>query len=85
VKPAKLLDRVRAGQLANVDFADLVRLVEALGFGLARVSGSHRIYSHPEVAEMLGLQPFRGDAKPYQTRQLVTLVEVYNLSLRGRE
>jgi len=34
---------------------------------------------------MLCLQPFRGDAKPYQIRQLVTLVEVYNLSLRGRE
>ena len=65
--------------------AVLLRLVEALGFELARVSGSHRIYIHPEVAEVLCLQPFRGDAKPYQIRQLVVLVEVYNLSLRGRE
>lgn len=85
MKPARLLDRLLAGHLANVPFTDLVQLVETLGFQLARVSGSHRVYGHPGVAELLSLQPHRGDAKPYQIRQLLALIEVYNLNLGGFE
>lgn len=49
MRPAKLLRRITAGDHANVRFADLTRLVEACGFELARVSGSHRIFAHPKV------------------------------------
>jgi hypothetical protein len=62
VKPARLLERLLAGHLANVAFVDLLRLVEPLGFELLRVSGSHRVFSHPDVLEPLCLQPYRGDA-----------------------
>lgn len=82
MKPAKLLERVLAGHLANVDFVDLVRLVETLGFELLRTVGSHRVYGHSEVPELLSLQPHHGEAKPYQIRQLLVLVRVYNLKLR---
>jgi predicted RNA binding protein YcfA (HicA-like mRNA interferase family) len=85
VNPARLLARLLAGRLANVGFSDLLRLVEALGFELSRVSGSHRVYSHPDVVELLCLQPDRGEAKPYQVRQLLALVQGYNLKLRGKE
>jgi len=68
--------------VGNVAFHDLQRLVEALGFELARTNGSHHIYRHPELAEKVNLQEVRGDAKPYQVRQVVRLVERYALDLR---
>jgi len=36
---------------------------------------------HPDVPELLNLQDVRGEAKPYQIRQLMKLVERYNLKL----
>lgn len=57
------------------------RLVEAFGFVLSRVSGSHHIFTHPNVPELVNLQNVGGNAKPYQIRQFLKLVEVYNLKL----
>ncbi len=64
-----------------MDFADAQRLVEALGFEELRVAGSHHIYARPGVEEQLNLQERRGQAKPYQLRQLATLVRRYDLGL----
>ncbi len=61
------------------------RLVEAFGFELRRTSGSHHVYVHPEVRELLNLQDARGQAKPYQIRQFLRLVERYALSLRDEQ
>ena len=77
----KLLKRLSEGALGNVAFADLTNLVEGFGFRLVRVSGSHRIFVHPAVPELLGLQEVKGEAKPYQIRQFLRLVERYNLTL----
>lgn len=79
--PRKLLERLRLGAATNVRFRDLTRLVEALGFELQRTSGSHHIFAHPEVPELLNLQDVAGEAKPYQIRQFLRLVERYSLSL----
>jgi hypothetical protein len=57
------------------------RLVEAFGFELQRTSGSHHVFVHPDVRELLNLQEVRGQAKPYQIRQFLRLVERYALSL----
>jgi predicted RNA binding protein YcfA (HicA-like mRNA interferase family) len=76
----KLLKRVLAGS-KNVRFGDLVTLIEAFGFRLARVSGSHHIFEHPDVSEIVNLQNQKGKAKPYQVRQFLELVEQYNLEL----
>ncbi|MHC4819583.1 MAG: type II toxin-antitoxin system HicA family toxin [Planctomycetota bacterium] len=65
--------------MANVRFADMVRLVQAYGFRQGRVRGSHHIFVHPDVAELVNLQEVRGRAKPYQIRQFLRLVERYNL------
>lgn len=48
--PVKLLARLTRGAQANVRFADMQALVEAFGFRLIRVNGSHHLYSHPNVA-----------------------------------
>jgi predicted RNA binding protein YcfA (HicA-like mRNA interferase family) len=79
MRPAKLLRRLQAGHHANVKFRDLQRLVEACGFELDRVSGSHHIYGHPEVPVHVNLQQVGRDAKPYQVRQLLRLIERYDL------
>jgi len=69
--------------LHNVDFGDFVRLVEAFSFQLDRVTGSHRHSSREDLPQVLNLQPHRGQAKPYQIRQLLSLVERYDLDLEG--
>lgn len=38
-----------AGQTHNIRFSDAHRLMEALGFRLERVSGSHQVYGHPHI------------------------------------
>jgi predicted RNA binding protein YcfA (HicA-like mRNA interferase family) len=81
--PRKLLQRLRRGGLTNVRFRDITRLVEALGFELQRTSGSHHIFAHPEVPGLLNLQEVAGEAKPYQIRQFLRLVERYSLDLEG--
>ena len=57
------------------------RLVEAFGFGPFAFSGSHHIFARLDVPELINLQAVRGQAKPYQVRQFLKLVERYGLSL----
>ncbi|MGH3941866.1 MAG: type II toxin-antitoxin system HicA family toxin [Pseudonocardiaceae bacterium] len=44
MKPGLLLARIRRGDLTNVNFDDLVRLVLALGFREVGGRGSHRVF-----------------------------------------
>lgn len=83
MNPRRLLARVARGDLANVSFSDMRRLVEAFGFELRRTSGSHHVFAHPEVRELLNLQEVGGQAKPYQIRQFLRLVERYALRMEG--
>jgi predicted RNA binding protein YcfA (HicA-like mRNA interferase family) len=55
--------------------------VEAFGFQLSQVRGSHHIFEHPDVLEIVNLQNSKGQVKPYQIRQFLQLVEQYNLEL----
>jgi predicted RNA binding protein YcfA (HicA-like mRNA interferase family) len=81
VDPKRLLARIARGELANVSFSDMQRLVEAFGFELRRTSGSHHVFVHPDVRELINLQNVRGQAKPYQIRQFLRLVERYALTM----
>jgi hypothetical protein len=82
VDPRRLLARLARGDVANVSYSDMARLVEAFGFELRRTSGSHHVYSHRDVREFLNLQDVRGQAKPYQIRQFLRLIERYALSMK---
>ena len=77
----KLLRRIAAGAVQNVSFADMAGLVQGHGFILLRTSGSHHIFGHSGTPEQLNLQDVGGEAKPYQIRQFLRLVERYNLVL----
>ncbi|MCA9425087.1 MAG: type II toxin-antitoxin system HicA family toxin [Candidatus Omnitrophica bacterium] len=65
----------------NIRFAEMTTLVEAFGFSLSRTTGSHHIFVHLAIPEMVNLQDVKGQAKPYQVRQFIRLVERYNLTL----
>ncbi len=85
MKRKKLLKRLSEGHLRNVTFGDMVTMVEGFGFRLVRTSGSHHIFAHLDVAELVNLQDVKGEAKPYQIRQFLRLVEKYNLRLEEEE
>jgi hypothetical protein len=72
----------RSWRARELSFADMRRLVEAFGFELRRwTSGSHHVSVHRAVRELLNLQDARGQAKPYQIRQFLRLVEQYALTM----
>ncbi len=80
MKKRKLLQKLFAGS-KNVRFNELTTIVEALGFELARVNGSHHIYQHPDIPEMVNLQDVGGKAVAYQIRQVLKLIERHDLRL----
>ena len=84
MKHRKLLARLTSGALQNVNFRDLTALVRAFGFQLARVNGSHHIFGRPDVPHLVNLQDANGEAKPYQIRQFLRIVERYNLKLEEK-
>lgn len=84
MNPRKLLKKALSSP-ANLRFEEACALARAFGFHLSRVSGSHHIFAHQSIPELLNLQEVSGKAKPYQIKQLLALVERYNLSLGGEE
>jgi hypothetical protein len=81
VRTVKLLNRIVGGAVTNVSFSDLVVLLEALGFQEVGGRGSHRVFTRLGVVEILTRQEVRGQAKPYQVRQVAAMVRRYNLQL----
>jgi hypothetical protein len=65
---ARLLGRKRP-------FCLLVRL----GF-TERIKGSHHIFTHQAVAEILNLQPKKSFVKPYQVKQVRKILVQYKLA-----
>ena len=80
----KLLARLQ-NNCKNVRYNDFVLLAEAFGFKYRRTEGSHNIYKNKIIGESLNLQEEKGEAKPYQVKQLLAIVERYNLQMEGEE
>ncbi len=59
----------------------MIELVEGFGFRLSRTDGSHHIFVHPDIPELVNLQEVKGQAKPYQMRQFLKLIERHSLKL----
>jgi predicted RNA binding protein YcfA (HicA-like mRNA interferase family) len=76
----KLLQKILGGS-KNIRFTEMVTLVESFGFKLNRTDGSHHIFSRPGIPELVNLQDVKGQAKPYQIRQFLKLVEKHDLKL----
>lgn len=80
-KPAKLYALLLQSTNRSVDFRDFIAMVEAFGFAHIRTKGSHRSYSQPTCPKLLVLQPMGKDAKRYQIREFLDMVEAYGLTL----
>lgn len=64
-------------------FSELQRLAKALGYELSRVNGSHHIYTHPTRPELpqLNMQEDKGMAKAYQVRQVLSVIDEFELEV----
>lgn len=82
-KPSKLYKQLFANPNIVISFRDFERLLGAFGFELDRTSGSHRQYVHPAIPRAFPVQPAGKDAKRYQVRQFLELVERYALHLEA--
>lgn len=83
MKKRKLLRKVQ-GASKNIRFDEFVALLEGFGFVLRRTKGSHHVFTHPRIPRPFPIQP-KGNrqAKPYQIRQFLSLIEQYNLELES--
>ena len=75
----KLYGRLIANPRAPIPFRDFERLLKAFGFEHVRTSGSHRQYVHPRLTRPLPVQPGNKDAKPYQVREFLELIDEHGL------
>ncbi|WP_295636480.1 type II toxin-antitoxin system HicA family toxin [Novosphingobium sp.] len=80
-KPAKLYTLLLQSTDRSIDFRDFIAMIEAFGFTHIRSKGSHRSYAHPQCDALLVLQPKGKDAKRYQVREFLGIVEANGLKL----
>ena len=64
----------------NVRFNELLLVAMAFGFEFKGMKGSHVVYSRCDLKEILTFQNVNGKAKPYQVKQLIDLIDKYNLT-----
>jgi len=76
----KLLRKLLTGS-KNIRFSEAITCAEAVGFRLDRINGSHHIYVHPDIPELINLQNVGGKAKPYQVNQFLAIVERHDLPM----
>jgi virulence-associated protein VapD len=81
----KILERVLSGRAdANIRFDDLRNLLIRLGFE-ERTRGSHHVFVRAGVEDLINLQQEGHMAKPYQVRQVRTVITKYRLKQEGDE
>ncbi len=75
----KLLLSIMSGaQDKGILFADLRTVLARLGFQ-CRIRGDHFIYTKGGVEEIINLQPAGNKAKPYQVKQVRSIILKYQL------
>jgi len=80
MRDEKLYLKVLSGS-KNVTFIDFVKLLNAFGFYLDRIKGSHHIFKNKNAPELINIQNVNGKVKPYQIKQFLAVVENNNLRL----
>jgi predicted RNA binding protein YcfA (HicA-like mRNA interferase family) len=64
---------------ASLKFSEACTLAEGVGFRLDRVHGSHNIFVHSNPKCLLNVQEVRRQAKAYQVRQLLKMIDEFKL------
>lgn len=83
MRPAKIY-QLALRNPGGLRFHDLCRLAEAFGFDFQRQRGSHRVYAHEGLRELMIFQDDRSLAKAYQVRQLLGCIARNRLTLGER-
>jgi predicted RNA binding protein YcfA (HicA-like mRNA interferase family) len=84
-KYEKLIFQILRGTSdANIAFADLVNLMQHLGFEM-RIRGSHHIFRKKGIEEKPNLQKEGNKAKPYQVKQMRNIILKYKLGVNYDE
>ena len=78
----KLLQLIITNQ-KNIKFSDFVRLMSCFCFKLDRVSGSHHIFKHSDICDIINIQNVKGEVKPYQVKQFLRIIESNSLNFKG--
>jgi predicted RNA binding protein YcfA (HicA-like mRNA interferase family) len=77
----KLMQKLNSGK--SLTFSETQLILKKLGFTLARVSGSHHIYTHPLLDRPVNMQPVGKDAKPYQLKQIRDIISELGLDKKN--
>lgn len=84
-KHDKILQSILRGRSdANIRFSDLINLLCKLGF-FERIKGDHHIFTKDNVEEILNIQPSGSMAKPYQVKQVRSIILRYRLGEHSDE
>jgi hypothetical protein len=79
-----LEDVLRGKSDANIRFDELRALLVSLGFG-ERVRGSHHVFSKEGIDDQINLQRDGSKAKPYQVKQVRSVLIKYHLAKTEHE
>lgn len=75
----KLLRSILSGAKdKDLSFSDLRLVLEHLGFQ-CRIKGDHFIYTKDGIEDIINIQPQGSRAKPYQVKQVRTIILYYRL------
>jgi predicted RNA binding protein YcfA (HicA-like mRNA interferase family) len=78
-KYQKLIIKILSGMAdASVSFAELCNLLKVLDFE-ERTKGSHHVFRKEGVIEKINLQKEGSHAKPYQVKQVRSIILKYKL------
>ena len=78
-KYSKLKEKILSGTADNnIEFRELCRLLIRLGFE-ERVREDHHIFVKDNISEIINLQPNGSKAKPYQVKQVRSILTKYIL------
>lgn len=82
-RPDKLYAQLLISTNRSIDYRDFIAMVEAFGFANIRTKGSHSSFAHPDCPRLLVLQPKGKDAKRYQVREFLDMIEEFGLTLEA--
>jgi predicted RNA binding protein YcfA (HicA-like mRNA interferase family) len=81
-RPDKLYRALLDNPRNPISFRDFEKLLRAFGFVHVRTKGSHAIWTHPKLPRPFPIQPTGKDAKLYQVREFLELVEEHGLYMQ---
>ncbi|HET6611763.1 MAG TPA: type II toxin-antitoxin system HicA family toxin [Kofleriaceae bacterium] len=69
----------------GVRFSDLEKVVKHMGYSFSRQNGSHRSFRHASAPGITLQSGKDGMAKPYQVRQVLAIMDEYDLPEKEEE